>query len=173
MKIETNYFKVPNCLMDIKGLTKNQILVLFSLFMTGSNGSPVYPSYKTIARRSRIDARTAKKVTKELENMYIVSVERRSRNNGGNYTNLYEINLDVLYSMPVYNKGKGGGHRPPGGDERPPGVVVSDHPIKNNIDKESYIKEYKHGNCKANNFSTCRPTENYDHLAVDLFADDT
>ena len=172
MRIEKNYFKVPNCLMDIKGLTKNQMLVLFSLLMIGSNGAPVYPSYKTIASRCSISERKAIDTVKELENMNVLSITRRNLN-GCNYTNLYDINLDVLYSMPVYTRDKGGAQHAPGTAQHAPGVVHDVHPIKNNIDKELNIKKYKPGNSNANNFSTCRPTKNYNHLAVDLFADDT
>ena len=167
------FFQVPNYLLEIKGLTTIQKMVLISFLRAGNNDAQIFPSYKTIARRCSISESTAKKTVKKLESMNILNVKRRIQDNR-NTTNLYTINRKELERMPAYTEDKGSVSHGPGsashglgGVSHGLGVVRHTDPIKNPIYKEPGIKK------KPNNFSTCRPTENYDHLAIDLFADDT
>ena len=83
---------------------------IYSVIMSHENGKTkdCFPSYKTIARESKVDRSTVIRYVKKLRDLHLISPEWRFKEDGS-------------YNSNQYNFGKGG-------RAKPPTVVAQDNP---------------------------------------------
>lgn len=96
--------KTMFAVMDIKTGSPITKLILLKLADNANEKGECWPSLETISRICETSLRTTKTHVKKLEEMGLLSVEKRPLSRGG-YSNLYRINIENLHSADNCNHG--------------------------------------------------------------------
>jgi hypothetical protein len=133
IKMSIPYFQVPNDIFDldikvrdnnlIRELRTSEKLVYIYLCRCGNQGSDAFPSYNTIADKCGISRRKAIDAIKLLYDNGLLLKANRTKDNGDNSSNIYEVILPSATIAP-----------PPSATIAPPSATIA--PYKEPLYKE-------------------------------------
>ena len=128
---EVPYFQTPNEIFETK-LTVNEKIIYIYLCRCANNGKVAFPSYQTIADKCSISKSTAIRSIKVLVNEGYVIKQYRIKEDGENYSNLYNVSYNIGSVTET----------PPSITQTPPSVIETPNkelPINKNIEKNNSL----------------------------------
>lgn len=108
VKKQVYFAQVPYWVHEVCSTQAVSAYIALSKF-ADNNTKKCYPSYKRISETMNVSERTAMRAVKELEDKGAILIERRTKEDGDNETNIYELIAVKINNSVPSDTGAGGG----------------------------------------------------------------